>query len=119
MNVTGTSFQVEVHGSGVELTPAIVSHVERKAEFSLNRFAESIQSTAVTLEDVNGPRGGIDQVCRIVVHLHGRSGPAVAEAAHEQIGGAIELAFDKIAHSISRKQDRRKRQHRRQVAASV
>ena len=104
---------IEIHGAGVDITRRLREHIERKADLSLDRFAASIQSLQVTLEDANGPRGGVDQVCRLVVHLQERQAPMIAEATHESSGGAIELAFGKVSHAISRDFDRRARNRRR------
>lgn len=108
------SIKMDVSGSGVDITPAILDHVSRKIEFSLDRFAEKIQSISTTLEDVNGPRGGVDQTCRVNVQLTGRRQPVIATALHEEIGGAIEQAFDKVSQAVARKLDRKLSERRRQ-----
>ena len=67
----------------------------------------------VTVEDANGPRGGVDQVCRITANLTSQKKPLVAESMHETTGGAIKLAFDKMSHAIGRTLDRRQKMQKR------
>ena len=43
--------------------------LERRLSFALSRFDSRIRKTTVVLEDVNGPRGGMDKSCRIAVVL--------------------------------------------------
>lgn len=106
---------IEIHGTRVDITARIREQVQRKAEYSLGRFESAIRAVHVTLEDANGPRGGVDQVCRIVVNVENQASPVIAEAIHEQTGGAIELAFGKVAHAMSRSLDRRKSRRRQAV----
>lgn len=109
---------VQVHGSGVEITARLRNYISRKAESILTRFSECVTSLSVTLEDTNGPRGGVDQVCRITVNLQSHRKPLVVESMHTHTGGAIKLAFDKSVHAIRRSLDRRQRMRRR-VPVSV
>ena len=55
--------------SKVECTDELREFVQRKLAFALSRFADRVQSVDVLLDDVNGPRGGIDQRCRLIVGL--------------------------------------------------
>lgn len=50
---------------------ALRTFTERRLRRALRPFADRIQSVAVYLRDVNGPRGGIDKRIRVVVRLRG------------------------------------------------
>src|SRR5688500_5524346 len=44
-------------------------YIRRKLGSKLGKYATSIERISVRLTDVNGPRGGVDQRCRIKVVL--------------------------------------------------
>jgi ribosome-associated translation inhibitor RaiA len=53
----------------VELDPDDRTYIKRKLGMKLGKFASSIERVSVRVEDVNGPRGGVDHECRIKVVL--------------------------------------------------
>jgi hypothetical protein len=53
----------------VELEADDRTYVRRKLGMKLGKFASSIERVTVRVEDVNGPRGGVDHECRIKVVL--------------------------------------------------
>jgi hypothetical protein len=54
---------------GVELDRDDRIYIQRKLGMKLGKFASSIERVSVRVEDVNGPRGGVDHECRIKVVL--------------------------------------------------
>ena len=58
-----------IRGRHIELTAALLGHVERRFRFALSRFGQKIRLVAVQLGDLNGPRGGLDKQCRVTVTL--------------------------------------------------
>ena len=53
------------------------AYVARKLGMKLGKFATSIERVSVRVSDVNGPRGGVDQRCRVKVVLIGEDGREV------------------------------------------
>ncbi len=98
---------LEVHTSRIEVSNSLREYLERRIDFALGRFEESIRSVSVTLEDTNGPRGGVDQLCRILVSLQGERKPVIAEMTHDQLKAAIDLAAECAGRSVARTLDRR------------
>lgn len=83
------------------IPPALVAHVDRRLQFALSRFGSRIARATVALEDINGPRGGIDKACRIVVRL--RSGGDVVAAVDDiDWHAAIDRATTRIGQSVAR-----------------
>lgn len=52
-------------GRHIVWTPDLQAILRRCLAKITERFREEIRSIAVSLEDVNGPRGGIDKRCRL------------------------------------------------------
>ena len=61
--------RVEIRRRRLEVSERLREHVERRLRAALGRFAGRLGGVRVYLRDVNGPRGGPDKRCRIVVHL--------------------------------------------------
>jgi hypothetical protein len=63
---------LEIRVSGVDLPEDFGPHVRALLGRRLGRFATHIERATVRVEDVNGPRGGVDAVCRIQLTVSGR-----------------------------------------------
>lgn len=87
--------------------PELTSHVERRLRFALTRFSGRIGRVNVFLADQNGPRGGIDKTCRIVVRLND-GGDVVAEVSDVNWEVAVDRATTRIGHSTGRELARRR-----------
>ena len=95
---------------------SLVAHVERRLRFALSRFSGRIRRVDVFLADENGPRGGIDKTCRIVVRLRD-SGDVVAEVSDIDWVIAVDRATTRIGHSTGRELSRQRASRRSGGAA--
>lgn len=91
------------------VTPEDRAYLRRKLGRRLGRTAADVQRASVRLEDINGPRGGVDWHCRIKVVLRGL--PSVVVAARE---ASIQTAMDR-ALAMAGSGVRRALQRRRTV----
>src|SRR6185312_10491107 len=78
--------------AGAELTGHDRTYVRHKLGRRLGKFAGSIERVSVRMEDVNGPRGGVDQICRIKIVLRGLPS-VVFEAQDAALNAAVDLAL--------------------------
>ena len=97
--------QWELRRHGVELDAGISSHIERRLTFALSRFGARTGRIVVFLSDLNGPKGGIDKNCQIVVRLKGL-GEVVAEVTDTEWIVAVDRAATRIGHNVSRELER-------------
>jgi putative sigma-54 modulation protein len=93
------------------LSRSLVDFVERRMGFALGRFAAHISRVTIRLEDLNGPRGGLDQQCRIDVALI-RSGRLIVRDTGKDIETAVSRAADRVAHRVRTALDRRRTRRR-------
>jgi ribosome-associated translation inhibitor RaiA len=89
------SVPVHVRAIGVELTEDDHNYIHRKLLAKLGKFATSIHRISVRVTDLNGPRGGVDQVCTVKVVLSGL--PSVVVTRRD---AAINAAIDAALHAI-------------------
>lgn len=105
--------QLRVHGQNIEMTEAIASHVQNRFHEALDRHERRVDDVMIRLEDVNGPRGGVDMKCQATIHLRPR-GTVVIQDIREDLYAAISVAADRAKHVVSRKLgQRRDHLHRR------
>jgi ribosome-associated translation inhibitor RaiA len=74
--------------------------VEQRAEQKLSRFGNTVREATVTIDDVNGPKGGTDVRCLVRARLQHLPDVVIEEKA-DSIGRALH-ALDRAVHAISR-----------------
>ena len=98
---------LEFHSSRIAVSESTQNYTQRRLAFALGRFDDVVQGVIVSLQDINGPRGGIDKLCRIRVKLLGQKAPVIAEVLDTDISPAIDMAADRIGRAVARQIDRR------------
>lgn len=88
-----------VRGIGVALTDDDHSYIRHKLRTKLGKFATSIQRVSVRVTDLNGPRGGVDQVCAIKVVLSGLPSVVVIRR-HAAAPAAMDAALHAIEQAV-------------------
>jgi len=97
----------EMHTSGFESEAGLRDHVERRLTFALSRFGSQVTRTSVYLTDTNGPKGGVDKSCQIVVRLRGM-GDVVADVVDTDWLVTVDRAAARIGHNVSRELERKR-----------
>jgi putative sigma-54 modulation protein len=82
------------------VSTALRQHVEDRIRLTLTRFAPLIRHLTVTVEDENGPRGGLDTSCRLVIRL--RRGTVVVNERANAVMAAVGQAADRAARAVAR-----------------
>lgn len=90
-------------------------YIRRKLGMRLGKFASSIERVSVRMEDVNGPRGGVDQLCRIKVVLRGLPS-VVFESRDASLNAAVDGALSGVERTVRRTLQRRRMKPLRHVA---
>jgi ribosomal subunit interface protein len=97
--------ELDIRGLHVPLVDPVAAHARHRLDLSLSRFSPRIRHVDVRLDDVNGPRGGIDKTCHVTIELvHG--GVVRTHAKAETLGAAVDLAAHRAARRLARRFDR-------------
>lgn len=72
---------------------------------ALARFSHRLKQAYLYVEDVNGPRGGIDKQCRCVLHLR-RMPPVVIQDQDESMSSLIYRVANRASYALSQKLER-------------
>lgn len=106
---TGTSLvartPLDVRVGGVAVEPALKERIPAMLGRKLERFATNITRATVRFEDVNGPRGGRDIVCRVKLSMKGRDF-VVVEVREADARTAFRLASNQAKTAAARTLDR-------------
>jgi len=97
--------------------PAWRRYVERRLAFALERFGERIGLVRVRLTDVNGPKGGMDKRCMILLRVHPAGDirvAAVASLPSEAVDGASDRASRAVTKALAQNKRRTDRRHWRE-----
>ncbi len=84
-------------------------YIRRKLGTRLGKFSRSILRISVRTDDVNGPRGGVDRLCRIKVVLRGLP-TQVFESRAASLDAAVDGALAGIERTVRRTLQRRRKQ---------
>jgi hypothetical protein len=97
--------QISVGSSDSEISHKLGPFVERRAYFNLGRYVPRLKRVLVRLEDVNGPRGGNDKRCRVVLRVAKLTDTVVevqGDSWHAVVARALERAERALGRSIER-----------------
>ena len=87
--------------STLRLSDGVRGHIRRRLGSALGRFRDHVDEVQVRLHDVNGPRGGVDKRCRLV--LNGTGGIiVVAQGTAPNFYQAVDAAARRAARSVRR-----------------
>lgn len=88
--------KLRVKSKGFRVTHALHDRVKSKLHRIFSRYGDRIRATEVTLEDVNGPKGGEDMRCLVTVKLNKSKSIVVKEQAAD-----LYDAINKCAHRLT------------------
>lgn len=107
----------DLRSKALDLTAELQDYVAKRLSFALDRHAEHVRRIDVSLEDINGPRGGIDKACRI--HVLSSAGTLHVHELQADVRTAIDIGADRIGKLIAHRLARtlRRSRPRRSLAA--
>ena len=93
--------QVTIRTRSFELTRKLQEHIRRRIDVALGRVDADLRRVHVLVEDLNGPRGGVDKRCTVEV-AGSRLGSQVFEERDANAFAAVHRAFEKARRAVVR-----------------
>jgi ribosome hibernation promoting factor len=101
--------KIIIRTKGLTRDRAARERIRRRLRFAIGRFADRVERISITLEDVNGTKGGLDQRCRIRLVLTEGGDPLLAEDTDDDIFVAVDRASKRLGRSVARRLKRSRR----------
>ncbi len=92
-----------------------VSRIESRTRLAFDKFRNDVRAIVITVEDINGPRGGIDRVCKVLVKLRSRKELFVSDK-NSSVSSVVSSAIDRVTRAVRKTVDRRTNRTRTRVA---
>lgn len=83
------------------LTPSLREHLERRLQTTFSGAHDNILFVIVRLRDLNGPRGGSDMMCQLLITVPGYPQIVINEL-QEDMRNAIDVAARRAAYRVQR-----------------
>lgn len=97
--------KVKVQTRHLELTSELVEYVKHRINLALEYRFNNIKQVVVTVSDVNGPKGGEDMRCQVLVKLEGQN-DIVVDKKSAYLRASIDKAADKTSRTVTKRLER-------------
>ena len=107
---------IDIKTLGFGLTSGLRDHVADRLRASLGRFAARVRQVTARLSDLNGPRGGLDKRCQLMLHVDGAV-PIVVRDTEQDLYVAVDRAAERARRTLARQVQRSHRMKERRSAS--
>jgi len=94
--------KILLHTNGLALAEEQRKFVETRLEMELSQLARIISRVSVYFHDSNGPKGGCDKTCRLVIHLRRRP-PVVIQDQDVDLWTLIYRSLERAGQTLQRR----------------
>ncbi len=106
MKASTLAIPVHIRAAERDLGAGDRTYIRNKLGRALGKFAGNIVRVSIRTHDANGPRGGVDRVCRIKVVLTGLPS-VVFEKRDPTMNAAVDGALSGVEQAVRRVVQRR------------
>jgi ribosome-associated translation inhibitor RaiA len=118
-NLLENEMRIWIKDKQKQIGSSATEHIMDKVEAAFSKFGQHVVSVDLIIEDVNGPRGGIDKKCQLLVNIRGMKS-VVVSTKKASASRAIAKAIAKAKRTTNRKLKRRSmRSARRQPSLAL
>lgn len=100
--------QISVMGKVFRGDDELREFAERRLCFALGRFGPRVRGVSIRIVDLNGPKGGDDKSCRVVVEVT-RLADVVIEERGESIQSVLSRAVERAGRAVGRSIEKERR----------
>jgi len=93
--------QIDIQSRSFLLTGALENHAHNRLGFTFLHASSRVNRVRVTLSDLNGPRGGVDNCCPVEVRLEGLP-VVIVKDVQSDMYTAIDRAVGRAARTVKR-----------------
>ncbi len=104
----GVFMDLTITDLNVELSSENVSRIKQKARRMFNSVCDSVQVMKIVLNDINGPKGGKDKHCRVIIHAKGMPDIVVTDN-QTSVMSATNMALARAKSTLLRKVKRKQK----------
>jgi putative sigma-54 modulation protein len=97
-------------------SPWIQSNLAEILMGSLVKFKDRVRDVSLVIDDINGPKGGIDKQCKCIVRLR-RMSPIVIKDRDASVGSLVRRVAERTAYALGQKIDEHRTKSRRRASA--
>jgi putative sigma-54 modulation protein len=97
--------QIDVQFRGIDVSPSLREHAERRARFALARIGARVGRVSISLADINGPKGGMDKSCTVQVSLQ-QPGTIVVEELGSDLYQVLDRGIARAGRTALRRLER-------------
>ncbi len=97
--------KIEIRARGVVLDSELEQYAARSVGFALGKFSSRARVVRVRIEDLNGPKGGVDKRCVLTVAGDGFD-PCVVDVRDTTVTAAVDQASGIASRAVGRALER-------------
>lgn len=99
--------KLTVNFRNIKGDPETIEHIDRRLSFGFSRIRHKVESLEITIADTNGPKGGVDKQCQIVIKPV-RLKRLIVTERRANLNEALDRCIERAIQSLNRRL-RRKR----------
>jgi putative sigma-54 modulation protein len=96
------AMEIVVRARNIGWNDELRQQVERSIAFAVDRHSGRIDRISVSVIDLNGPRGGVDKLCRITAHLRGSRPVSIMERG-DDLMAIVNQAARRLGYRVGKK----------------
>ena len=73
--------------------------IRRQFEFAFSRLNHAADKVSVILSDINGPKGGYDKQCKLMIHIPGRKKLVIKDTKDNMLR-AVDSAVNRARYAL-------------------
>jgi putative sigma-54 modulation protein len=108
---------IEVVGRNELRSDAVTEYAARRVRFALDRFRKAINRVRLRFVDINGPKGGHDKECQMMISLE-RGQKVVLTDTSNDLYGAVDSVVERAKRKVATVFGKSKAGRRKKIATS-
>ena len=94
----------------IELSTENLSQIRIKARSMFDKFLDQVQVIKITVDDVNGPKGGKDKLCKIVIYSKCMPDVIITDSQYSAVA-AVNFALSRAKMTFLKKIKRKQKNY--------